>query len=233
MLSWKISRDNRRVCIRRCFCLDALLWISCALVLVIGLNMVVRGLIHQSVVEQAAVGVGSPENNNGADIPDESELRQNSLDSYQVSSDSPRVIRIPSLNVEARVLRMGVKANNEMDTPDSIFDTGWYDGSAKPDEVGAMIIDGHASGPMNPGVFAKLKSMSMGDEIQIELGSRRVLTYKVTKVKAVPADKVDMEELFSPSTRGGKGLNLITCTGKFNASTNHYEDRLLVFSEQQ
>lgn len=173
------------------------------------------------------------DNNNTTSNEVPSETKPGGTSSYRVAPTLPRALRIPKLGVDARVVRLGIKVNNELAAPHNIFDTGWYDGSAKPGEAGAMLIDGHASGPSKHGVFYALKTLKPGDMIEVERGDGKVFKYKVVSSKAYPADKVDMAAALTPITPGKPGLNLITCTGKVAASRTTFEDRLLVFAEQQ
>lgn len=153
------------------------------------------------------------------------------LSSYAVSPTQPRILSIPKLSVKARVLSLGVKPNNELQTPNNIYDTGWYQNSAKPgDAGGAILIDGHVHGPTIPGVFANLKTLVAGDAIKLERGDGKTYNFKVVKVEAYPADKLDMAAALTSIVPGKLGLNLITCTGPFDASRTQYEQRLIVFA---
>ncbi len=165
------------------------------------------------------------------DIPSEDKPDVNA---YRTAANLPRVISIPKLDVTARVLRLGVNSQGALAAPASIYDTGWYEASSKPGEPGAMLIDGHVHGPNKPGVFSELKNLKAGDEITVERGDGKVLSYKVVKTKTYPADSMDMMgAALTPVTPGKPGLNLITCTGEIDKSNNHYKDRLVVFAEQK
>lgn len=169
-----------------------------------------------------------------SDIPDESHPpAAASLGSYQVAADLPRFLRIPKLQVNARVKRLGVKSDNELQTPSTIYDTGWYDGSSKPGEGGAVLIDGHVSGPTKQGVFYGLKTLQPGDKIDLERGDGVVFHYQVVKSQAYDDTKVDMVAALTPVTPGKNGLNLITCTGKFDPASNEFKQREIVFAVQE
>jgi LPXTG-site transpeptidase (sortase) family protein len=161
-----------------------------------------------------------------------SEKKQNiDIKGYRVSPLAPRVIRIAKLRVEARVLSMGVKANNEIQTPNNIYDTGWYQGSAHPGESGAVLIDGHVHGPTIPGVFYGLKNLKPGDKVSVERGDGKKFSYHVVKTQTYDKNAVDMGALFSSIKPGAKGLNLITCTGSYTAEEG-YDHRVVVFAVQ-
>ena len=163
------------------------------------------------------------------DVP--SETRPSSPASYRVAPGLPRVITIAKLGVEARVLRTGVSASNEIKTPNNIHDVGWYEGSARPGENGAVFIDGHVHGPTLPGAFVDLKKLKSGDKITIERGDGKIFTYHVVKSQSYDKNNVDMGAAFSSAVPGKPGLNLMTCDGKYDKS-GEYQRRLVVFAVQ-
>ena len=164
---------------------------------------------------------------------DEKKPAPDALASYKVAADLPRVIRIEKIKIKSRVLALGVKSNNELKAPVNIYDSGWYLESAKPGAQGAMLIDGHVSGPTQKGIFYDLKKLVAGDTIKIERGDGKTFSYSVIKSKVYDKDKVDMAAALTPIESGKPGLNLITCTGSFNNQSDQYEDRLVVFASLQ
>ena len=183
--------------------------------------------ITQQASKAAASGTAAP-----TDVPAENKPA-NPLASYRVAADLPREIKIAKLGVDARVLRLGVLANNALATPANIYDTGWYDGSAKPGESGAMLVDGHVSGPTQNGVFYGIKNLVKGDKITIQRGDGTVFTYDVVSSKVYDAGNVDMTAALTPAVAGKPGLNLITCTGKLDSTKTHFQQRVLVFAVQE
>ena len=155
------------------------------------------------------------------------------IGSYSVAPDMARLLTITKIGVKARVIRVGVNSFNVMKTPGNIFDVGWYDSSAKPGENGTVVINGHVSGPTKHGVFYDIGKLSKGDKISIERGDHKVFTYDVTGTQVYDWDKVDMPRLLTTSIPGKPGLNLITCTGKFNVRANNFEQRVVVFAVQE
>lgn len=165
-----------------------------------------------------------------ADAPP-AETKPSHPGAYAVPPDQPRFLKIPKLSVDARVLKLGLKADGELRTPNTIFDTGWYQKSAKPgDAGGAILIDGHVHGPTLPGVFYNLKKLQPGDTIQLERGDGKTFEFKVVGSHAYPADTVDMAAALTSAVPGKLGLNLITCTGSVNIHTDSYNQRLIVFA---
>ncbi len=185
---------------------------------------------EQSVKAQVK-GLAKQTDEESDGTPSEEEPPSN-LSSYSVAPDLPRILEIEKINLSARVRRLGVNSNNVLKAPSNIFDVGWYDASAKPGENGTVVLDGHVSGPTKRGVFHSIGSLKAGDKISLERGDGKKFTYTVTGTQVYGHDKVDMPKVLTSSVVGKPGLNLITCTGRFNVRTNNYEQRVVVFSVQ-
>lgn len=163
---------------------------------------------------------------------DEQKPTDDELNSYKVAPDMPRYIIIPSINVRARVLHVGINKEGEMQTPSKIHDTGWYKNSSKPGiGLGASIIDGHVSGATQNGVFYDLNKLQAGDVVTIERGDGSTVDYKVVRKEVTDVDKVDMNKMFKTANENKHGLNLISCTGKFESKTKTYSQRIMIFTE--
>ncbi|HEU4966488.1 MAG TPA: class F sortase [Candidatus Saccharimonadales bacterium] len=158
---------------------------------------------------------------------------QNVVNAYSVAPDLPKYISIPAIGVaKARVVRLGVMKDSAIATPDNIFDTGWYSGSAKPGQPGAMFIYGHVSSWTASGVFYDLHKLRPDDAIIITRGDNTVFSYRVVTSKVYPYTDVDMSQVLSPVDAGKPGLNLMTCTGDVIKGTSDFSERLVVFAVQ-
>jgi LPXTG-site transpeptidase (sortase) family protein len=176
----------------------------------------------------------SADGDSGADNGVVSESKPSGdVSSHKVSPDAPRAITIKKLGVNARVVGLGLTANNALKAPNNIYDVGWYEGSVHPGERGAMIFDGHVHGPTTPGVFVGLKKLTAGDMISVERGDGKVFNYRVVKAQSYDKDSTDaMSAVFSSAEPGKPGLNMITCDGAYDEA-GHYNKRLVVFAVQE
>ncbi|MCA9327266.1 sortase [Candidatus Saccharibacteria bacterium] len=156
-----------------------------------------------------------------------------SIANYKVAPANPRYIDIPKLGVHARVLSMGVDANNVLEAPRGIHDAGWYNGSAKPGEAGAMLVDGHSGIGKTHGIFHFLGKLSGGDQIVITRGDNQKFTYIVVKTSVVNSDAVDMSSMMQSADTSKPGLNLISCTGEWIPGTTSLKQRSLVYAVLQ
>lgn len=163
---------------------------------------------------------------------DETPLHKNALADYSVASSLPRALYVNKIKVGARIMPMSVNTDGSVQAPRNIYDSGWYSGSVKPGETGAMFIDGHASGPTREGLFAYLDKLNEGDLIEIEKGDGNRLTYKVVHTEVQPLAGLDMKKMLLPYGTVSKGLNMMTCTGTWVDSSKTFDKRVLVFAEQ-
>ncbi|HUY85230.1 MAG TPA: class F sortase [Candidatus Dormibacteraeota bacterium] len=167
-----------------------------------------------------------------AAVPSTSKPAGSSLSQYTVAPDLPRYLKIPKLGVYTRVLQVGLTKDGALGTPNNVYDTAWYTGSAKPGQAGATLIDGHVSSWTAHGVFYGIKTLVAGDAIQIVRGDGAILNYQVVKTQVYSADNVDMQAAVTPVTAGKPGLNLITCTGQVKPGTSEFNERVIVFAQQ-
>jgi LPXTG-site transpeptidase (sortase) family protein len=205
-----------------------------SLLFIVGVYVAIDGwLVNRAASTQTQVlAAQSADTSNDRD--NLTEDKPSGTKGYKVAPDLPRTIQIPSIGVDARVLQLGVKANNELATPTNIHDAGWYTGSSKPtDKAGAILIDGHVSGPTKRGVFYDLKKLKAGDELTLERGDGVKLTFAVTRTKTVKVEEVDMGEMMRSDVPAKLALNLITCGGSFDVKSNEFASRVLVFAVQK
>lgn len=164
---------------------------------------------------------------------EENEITSQKKEEYTVPPTHPRYISVPSLSVEnARVLKMGVKKNGELDTPVNIHDSGWYEKSSLPGSgYGAVLMDGHNGGPTKGGIFENLPNMKIGAAITIERGDGNKVNYKVAETKTYTLDELNnggMQEMMKSVEPSKEGLNIISCTGNWVPRMQTYDKRIVV-----
>ena len=133
--------------------------------------------------------------------------------------------------VSANIQVVGLTAGGAIDVPGSAV--GWWNGSAKPNTVGAVFLDGH-----NPGALSGLVGVPIGTNIAVTMGDNSVINYQVVGRQIYdyiwnnPADQRNRQIMAEAlSSRGGsKGLNIMTCYGTPVAGT--YSQRLVIYSQQ-
>ncbi len=153
--------------------------------------------------------------------------------SYAVSPNVPRYLDIPKLKVHTRILSEGVTKSGQLQVPWNIYDTGWYNASSQPGQMGGMLIDGHSGIGKLHGVFYRLASLVPGDPIVVTRGDNAQFTYKVVKVQTVAVKSVDMASMLVSANTSKPGLNLITCAGDQIPGTTELNERVQVYAVQQ
>jgi LPXTG-site transpeptidase (sortase) family protein len=142
-----------------------------------------------------------------------------------VPTSPPAMILIPSINVHRPVEPVGVDHSGRMDTPQNLWNAGWYKGGPVPSAPGDAVIEGHAGYPSAPLLFGRLRQLHAGDKIVVVLadGTRRLFVVESLSIWPAGTSPPSMGEPYGPPR-----LTLITCTGPFDDHYKTYADRLTV-----
>jgi len=153
----------------------------------------------------------------------------------------PTRIRIPSIGVDAEIIKVGLKGKGErkhMETPPGGENlAGWYSPKmpkdekpfARPGEVGAAVIAGHVDSKEGPDVFARLRELKRGAEILVTDKAGKTYMFKVARKTQTDKDQLDTDAIWNTPTH--PALRLITCGGSFDGSTGHYRDNVTIFAD--
>ncbi|HSX30136.1 MAG TPA: class F sortase [Candidatus Saccharimonadales bacterium] len=175
-----------------------------------------------------------PQTHSSRDAPSSIKPTAQAIADYTVPAASPKYITIPRIGVtNTRIITLGLTKSSQIAAPNNIHDTGWYNGSAKPGQEGAMFIYGHVSSWTANGAFHDLKKLKPGDRVAITRGDNTVYSYRVVSTEVYPYTQVDMNKVLSPIDPKTPGLNLMTCTGKIIKGTSEFSERLVVFATLQ
>lgn len=170
---------------------------------------------------------------------DETEITEDKKSSYQVPNPLfPRFLSIPSLKISnARIVQLGlIKNTNQLDSPISIHDAGWYVKSALPgSSKGALLMDGHNGGPTKGGIFENLGNLSKGSDIIVERGDGQKITYEVRDNREMSVNEINdennplgMRTMLDSIDPLKEGLNIITCVGDWDYSKNTFNKRVML-----
>jgi LPXTG-site transpeptidase (sortase) family protein len=204
------------------------------IILMVGFAIALKQVLDNRATNNAATVLLNAANHGASNgVPRTVEPTNSEFVSYKVAPNLPRYLIIPKLGVDARILSVGVTSTGAISTPNNVYDTAWYNESAKPGQPGAVLIDGHVSSMTAHGVFYELKMLVAGDIIKIERGDGEVFNYRVVKSRVYLSSDTNMAEAMAPVVSGKQGLNLITCTGDVIPGTNHFNERIVVFTEQE
>ncbi len=176
-------------------------------------------------------GTAQNEGSGASENLDEVAPTEEEIKKYTVTADKPRYLTIEKLGVHnARILEVGLDANNALATPTNIFDVGWYKDSSLPGEGGTLLMDGHNGGPHVRGVFKELPSLEDGDIVMVERGDGVIFNYSV--VENVEISLEESNKYMVTATRspvaGKESITLISCTGEWSDVQRTYLSRQFV-----
>lgn len=142
---------------------------------------------------------------------------------------TPAALTIPSLEINADVISVGLLEDGAMEVPENVNEVGWFEPGIKPGQIGNAVLAGHVDSYEGPAIFFELRDLQKGDEIIVTGEKGEELTFAVTSLESYATDAAPIEKIFGPSD--SRHLNLITCTGSFNRDSGEYPDRLVVYTE--
>lgn len=148
------------------------------------------------------------------------------------SVGQPVRIMIPSIGVDASTVPVGIAADGAMDISQSQDDVAWYEPGPRPSESGSTVMAGHY-GSLNGkfSVFSELSKLIKGDKIHVQDSNGTQTTFVVRESRMYdPA--ADAADVFI-SKDGTSHLNLVTCEGAWNNDKNSYDQRRVVFTDQE
>ncbi|TMR90321.1 class F sortase [Nonomuraea basaltis] len=149
--------------------------------------------------------------------------------STPVANVVPKSIDIPSIDVEAPLMKLGLEKNGDVQLPpyEKPKVAGWYTGSAVPGEKGASVIIGHVDTKTAPAVFYKLRQLRKGQIVKVERSDGKVVEFKVDAIEQVHKDSFPTRRVYVED-----GLKLVTCGGKFDFAKGEYVDNVIVYASR-
>ena len=146
-----------------------------------------------------------------------------------VPRSTPLLLRVPSLGIVAHVSSLGVQPNGTIMVPTTTTGVGWYRYGPTPGEAGSSVLLGHVDSYRGPGVFVDLKRLRVGALIYVRLANGDLTRFRVRSVIEYP--KSEFPDALVYKMNGRPGLNLVTCGGRFDFVTRHYDSNIVVFSD--
>ena len=147
-------------------------------------------------------------------------------DSRLAALDIDRVV-IPAIDVDAPIVVLGVHPDGTMASPSGPDAVAWYTFSAKPGQIGNVVLSGHLD-YINYGaaVFWRLNELRPGDELQLVLEDDTLVRYVVESLNEYDETTAPVQDIVGPTAT--ESITLITCSGSFDPSNLHYNRRLVV-----
>ena len=146
-----------------------------------------------------------------------------------MAASRPLAVEIPAIDVDSELMELGLRDDGTMEVPPGAFPAGWFSGAPTPGELGPAVIAGHIDWVTGPGVFARLGSMAVGDEIRVRRADGTVAVFRTVQVARFPKDQFPTDLVYGNIDHAG--LRVISCGGDFDDRTGHYEDNIVVFAD--
>jgi sortase (surface protein transpeptidase) len=141
----------------------------------------------------------------------------------------PVGLQIPSLDVEAPVVDVGLEDDGGMEIPEDVSTVGWYELGVAPGEQGTAVIAGHVdSAEQGPGAFWDIRRLDVDDVVTVDHEDGTSSAWRVVARTTYPKDELPISDIF---TRFGPSrLVLITCDGEFDRGARSYSDNVVVYT---
>lgn len=140
----------------------------------------------------------------------------------------PRRLSIPALDVDARIVPVGLEADEAIEIPDDVDIVGWYELGVPPGaDRGSAVLVAHRDGRgQGRGVFYDLGSMDLGDLVRVRDDAGTSLVFEVVARESLRKTGLPYDELFTAA--GPPRLTLISCGGEYDADRGGYQDNIIV-----
>ena len=150
------------------------------------------------------------------------------VEAAHLARSVPVRLQIAAIGVDSTLMDLGLQDDGSMEVPPGGFPAGWYTGAPTPGELGPAIIAGHVD-LKGPGVFYDLHKVKPGDRVTVTRKDGSTPVFRVTRVEQFPKDQFPTTMVYGNIDRAG--LRLITCGGKFNSRSGHYDDNVVAFAD--
>ncbi len=151
-----------------------------------------------------------------------------------VNNGSPARLLIPKIGVNAPFVTLGLvpgSKNNQMDSPKTKDDVGYYNFTPLPGHGGNTVVGGHVDWHTGQtGVFWDLKKLLPGDEIRVVMQDGAVYRYQVTGSQVYDDTNAPVAKIVGPTPT--ETLTLLTCEGTFSHATDEYDKERVVRAER-
>lgn len=141
---------------------------------------------------------------------------------------TPTRIEIPAIGVDAEIVGLDLRGPAP-EVPTDFTQTGWYEQTRRPGEIGPAVIAGHIDSVNGPAVFARLDELVAGNEIIVHGVEGETRTFVVKRSGQYPKEALP-DEVFGLGQPVPE-LRLITCGGTFDRSQGHYRDNYVLYTE--
>ncbi|MFD7168563.1 class F sortase [Streptomyces violascens] len=141
----------------------------------------------------------------------------------------PVRIKIPSIQVDAPVMRLGLGPDHSLDVPPpgNTNVAGWYKDGTAPGARGTAVMAGHVDDSRGPAVFYALGALKKGSPVEVTREDGRTALFAIDAVEVYENEAFPDTKVYGPAAR--PELRLITCGGGFSQQTG-YRGNVVAFA---
>lgn len=141
----------------------------------------------------------------------------------------PARVAAPRVGIDAPVDPVGIEPNGEMEIPDDVARTGWFEPGVRPGHNGTAVLAGHVdSRAQGRGAFYQLRELAVDDLIVVTGEDGEAHSWRVVGRTSYGKTDIPLEDIFVQS--GEPRLALITCGGPFDREAGSYEQNVVVYA---
>ncbi|MGW5974054.1 class F sortase [Streptomyces sp. NPDC055186] len=141
----------------------------------------------------------------------------------------PGRVRIPTIQVDAPVMAVGLDAEGWIDAPppEDPNLAGWFTGGVTPGEKGTAVVVGHVDNHQGPAVFYGLGALRKGQHVEIARKDGKTADFEIYGVEVFAKNDFPGDRVYN--SKGTSELRVITCGGGFTQQ-NGYDGNVVVFA---
>jgi sortase (surface protein transpeptidase) len=133
----------------------------------------------------------------------------------------PKRLTVKAIGVNVPLFHLTLDKRGVLQPPANPMQAGWWKRN------GSTVIVGHVDSKNAPAIFYRVRQLAPGDPITLETSDGVVTTYVTDRIQQVKKTNFPTDAVY----RSGPGqLRLVTCGGRFDRKTGHYEDNIIAFA---
>ncbi len=144
------------------------------------------------------------------------------------SRSVPVRLRIPALGMSISIGTLGLNSDGTVQVPTGTTRPGWFDLGPTPGQLGSAVLLGHVDSSRGPGVFFQLRTLAVGDQVNVDLADGQTAQFTVNSVAQYSKQAFPAQRVYG--SHGSSALQLVTCGGVFDHQTGSYLSNIVVFT---
>jgi sortase (surface protein transpeptidase) len=206
-------------------------WLAAVALLVVAAVCLAAGLrAHQHALAGPAPPTATPTSPTHQTLPATTEPGKPAQQAeLSVARSVPVLLRIPAIGVAVPLSTLGLNPDGTVQVPTDFAQPGWYRLGPSPGQIGSAVILGHVDSYQGPAVFFQLRSLHVGDAVEVTLADGVVAHFAVTAVAMYSKAQFPPQQVYG--SHGYAALQLVTCGGQFDRATGHYLSNVVVYTD--